>query len=65
MFRSISTLLNLSHSQSQNGRDAETANSITEEWLPMAARNKDGKGDGTGNIPDEALKILGMFVSSA
>jgi hypothetical protein len=30
---------------------------LEREWAPLAGANKDGKGDGTGRIPDEALAI--------
>lgn len=36
----------------------EFAETLTAEWMPLCAQNKDGHGDGTGEIPEAALAIV-------
>lgn len=39
----------------------EVSRMMVHEWLPLACSNKDGKGDGTGALPEEALVIVNNF----
>ncbi|KAL8280046.1 hypothetical protein RQP46_007627 [Phenoliferia psychrophenolica] len=34
---------------------------MVNEWLPMSCRNKNGGGDGTGDIPEEAMSVVNSF----
>ncbi|KAK4705647.1 hypothetical protein P7C70_g553, partial [Phenoliferia sp. Uapishka_3] len=42
-------------------RAPDTMKAICYDWLPAAKVNKEGKGDGSGTIPDEVLRILGEY----
>lgn len=37
----------------------EFAATLSAEWMPLCAANKDGKGDGSGAIPEDAMAIVG------
>lgn len=37
----------------------EFAKTLTDEWMPLCAQNKNGNGTGTGEIPEAALAIVG------
>lgn len=36
---------------------------LENEWVPWVAANKNGNGDGSGDIPEGALNIAGKFLS--
>lgn len=40
----------------------EFAKTLTAEWMPLCASNKNGNGTGTGEIPEPALAIVGKFL---
>ncbi|GAA5868528.1 hypothetical protein JCM8547_003175 [Rhodosporidiobolus lusitaniae] len=36
----------------------EMVDVLEEEWVPLCAQNKNGNGDGTGRLPDEAIQVV-------
>ncbi|KAM0748906.1 alpha/beta-hydrolase [Meredithblackwellia eburnea MCA 4105] len=38
-----------------------TVQAMCKEWLPHATSNKDGKGDGTGRIPEDAMQVVSDY----
>ncbi|GAA5971311.1 hypothetical protein JCM8115_000992 [Rhodotorula mucilaginosa] len=42
----------------------EFAKTLTAEWMPLCASNKDGNGTGTGEIPEAALAIVADYFFS-
>ncbi|POY71044.1 A/B superfamily hydrolase [Rhodotorula taiwanensis] len=57
--RQVKSLILLSPSWPQD--PPEFAATLSAEWMPLCAANKDGKGDGSGAIPEDAMAITEHF----
>lgn len=42
--------------------DYATSKALVEEWLPEAIANKDGNGDSSGSIPEDALQVISDYL---